>query len=258
MKNSYFAELTLHLRREGLTALPPEDGLLPVDLEGRRLCRITPSGGVRYQETDIAGEVRNAVLDRVVEIAGSTTEYMYIAALEGTGQDRRQQVAAVRDLLEDMVCHRLWGGMSNGLDAARDTADRALLHMTARMPIRFTRVLLGGEAGPHWASGFVPGAVTDTEAVKQTDIYAKAVQTYPEITEWPAICTVYVGRGLDCAWGTTDACAFDLEIMNSAGDRFLDQRGIRWVGGPYQMTVPAVPEMTAQEEQDPPQMGLTM
>jgi len=76
MKNSYFAELTLHLRREGLTVLPPEDGLLPVDLDGRRLCRITPSGGVRYQETDIAGEVRGAALDRVVEIAGSTAEYM--------------------------------------------------------------------------------------------------------------------------------------------------------------------------------------
>ncbi len=50
--------------------------------------------------------------------------HRYIAALEGIGQDRRRQVVAVRDLLEDMACHRHWGGMSNGLDAARDTADR--------------------------------------------------------------------------------------------------------------------------------------
>lgn len=189
--------------------------------------------------------------------------HRYIAALEGTGQDRRRQVMAVRDLLEDMACHRLWGGMSNGLDAARDTADSALLHMTARMPIRFTCVLLGGDAGPHWASGFVSGTVTDTEAVKQTDVYAKAVQTYPEITEWPALCTVYVGRGLDSAWGTADACEFDLEIMNRAGDRFLDQRGVRWVGGPYQMTVSVEMRMEqslepSQDEPAVPQMGLTM
>jgi len=163
--------------------------------------------------------------------------HRYITALEGTGQDRRRQVLIVRDLLEDMSCNRHWGGMSNGLDAAQNTADLALLHITARMPIRFTRVLLGGDGGPHWASGFVSGAVTDTEAVKQTDIYAKAVQTYPEITSWPAICTVYVGQGLNSAWEVTDACELDLEIMNSAGDRFLDQRGVRWVGGPYQMTV---------------------
>ncbi len=133
--------------------------------------------------------------------------------------------------------------------------------MTARMPIRFTRVLLGGDAGPHWASGFVPGAVKDIETVKQTDVYAEAVQIYPEITEWPTLCTVYVGRGLDSAWGTTDACEFDLEIMNSAGDRFLNQRGICWVGGPYQMTVPVKTEQSPEPRQDGPavpQMKLTM
>jgi len=63
--------------------------------------------------------------------------------------------------------------------------------------------------------------------------------------------------------GATDACELDLEIMNSAGDRFLDQRGVRWAGGPYQMTVPV--EMRAERSPEPsqdepaaPQMEMTM
>ena len=167
--------------------------------------------------------------------------HRYIAALEGTGQDRRQQVMAVRDLLEDMACHRFWGGMSNGLDAARDTADRALLHMTARMPIRFTRVLLGGERGP-CESDFVSGAVTDAEAVRNTELYEKMSWQYQEVTEWPAICTVYVGRGLDSALGTMDASDFDLGIMREAGDRFLDRPGIRPVGM-RELKIPAVEQI---------------
>jgi len=57
----YFAELTLHLRRESLTALPPEDGLLPGDLDGRRLCRITPSGGVMWVIPQARGVRPNSI-----------------------------------------------------------------------------------------------------------------------------------------------------------------------------------------------------
>ncbi len=187
----------------------------------------------------------------------------FISALEATGDDRRRQIAVVGDLLDDMFTHRSWDFRENGLSKTREQAESTLLRMTAQMPIRFTRVLLGGDAGPHWVSGFVSGSVTNTEAVKQTDVYTKAVQTHPETASWPALCKVYVGRGLDSAWGTADACEFDLKIMNGAGDRFLDQRGVRWVGGPYQMTVPAVMRAeqsleTGQDEPAAPQMGLTM
>ena len=113
--------------------------------------------------------------------------------------------------------------------------------MTAQMPIRFTRILLGGDAGPHWAGGFVSGSVTDGEAVKKTTVYQEAIRKYPEVAEWPALCTVYAGRGLPTALGTVDASDFDLEIINRTGDRFLDERGVRWLGGPYQMTIAAAP-----------------
>ena len=182
----------------------------------------------------------------------------FVAALEATGDDRRRQVDVVRELLEDMSLHpHWWNGKDNGLDCARDEADRALVRMTAQMPIRFTRVVLGGDAGPHWASGFVASSVTDAEAVKKSSVYQGAVRDHPEVTNWPALCTVYVGRNLPTALGTVDASDFDLEIMNRTGDRFLDERGVRWLGGPYQMTIAAAPAQT-QEESATPQMGLTM
>ena len=172
----------------------------------------------------------------------------FVAALEATGDDRRRQINVVRELLEDMSLHpHWWNGKDNGLDHACDEADRALVCMTAQMPIRFTYVTLGGDAGPCWASGFVSGSVMDEEAV----------QKYPEVTEWPALCTVYAGRNLPTALGPVDASEFDLEIMNRTGDRFLDERGVRWLGGPYQMSISTAPAQT-WEEPAAPQMGLTM
>ena len=175
----------------------------------------------------------------------------FVAALEATGDDRRQ-IAVVGDLLEDMGTHRSWWSAENGLSRAWEETESALVRMTAQMPIRFSRILLGGDAGPNWVSGFVSGCVKDAEAVKQTAVYQDAVQAYPEVTDWPALCTVYVGRGLPSALGTVDASSFDLEIMNRTGDSFLNQQGIRCVGGPYQMTASHEPAMSSCAPPDEP------
>lgn len=181
----------------------------------------------------------------------------FVTALEDTGDDRRRQVNMVREVMEDMASHLPWAGGNNGLDFARDEAERSLARMTARMPIRFTRVLLGGDAGPHWATGFVSGCVEDADAVRQTPVYQGAIRDYPEIADWPALCTVYVGHDLSSALGTVDASSFDLEIMNRAGDSFLKEQGVRCVGGPHQMVVPAGPAQS-QDSPAPLQMGLNM
>ena len=186
----------------------------------------------------------------------------FVSALEATGDDRRRQVNVVWNLLDDMSSHLPWAGKDNGLDRARDEAEHALCRMTAQLPICFTRVLLGGDAGPHWENGFVSGPVTDVEAVKQTAVYRNALQQYPEVKEWPALCTVFVGRNAPSAVGTVSACAFDLEIINRIGDRFLKVQGVQQV---YfrQMTISAgehLPEPPAQNQDEPipPQMGPTM
>ncbi len=232
------------VRLEGLT---PDPGLME-----RYDRRLEEARGCSAAETLPARE--QAALIRGLR--------QYISALEATGEDRRRQIAVVGELLEDMAVHLSWNDHGSGLSLARDEADRALVRITAQMPIRFTRILMGGDAGPHWACGFVPGAVKDIEAVKKTGVYAEAVRDYPEIASWPSLCAVYVGRGLDCALGTTDASPFDLEIMNRTGDRFLKEQGVHCVGGPYQLFIPV--EMQANRSPEPdqdgpaPQMELTM
>lgn len=161
----------------------------------------------------------------------------FVSALEDAGGDRRRQINVVRELLEDVASHLPWAGADNGLDLARDESENALRRMTAQMPIRFTRILLGGDAGPHWAGGFVSGSVTSAGGVRQTSVYQDAVREHPDIAEWPALCTVYVGRHLRLPSQAVDASDFDLEIMNRAGDRFLDEQGVCRLEGFYQMTI---------------------
>lgn len=168
----------------------------------------------------------------------------FVYALEATGDDRRRQISAVGELLEDMACHLPWGIKGNGLDRARDEADRALVHITAQLPIRFTRVLLGWECGV-CKSGYASGAVTNAEAVRKTELFEEVSQQYPDVANWPALCVVYAGRGQETAACTVDATPFDLDIMNRAGDRFLNERGVQWLGGPYQLTVSTAPVMAA-------------
>lgn len=182
----------------------------------------------------------------------------FVSALEATGDDRRLQVDVVRMLLDDMSSHLPWARGDNSLDLARGEAEHALRRMTAQLPIRFTRILLGGDVGPHWASGYASGAVTDAGAVKRTAIYQGAVRDYSEIKSWPALCTVYTGGGQYGPVVSVPASEFDLEIINRAGDDFLKERGVRCSCGMYQMTVPVEQTEAVREEFTPPQMGPTM
>ncbi len=72
-KTRYFQELTLNLQREGFAVKPEtEEGLLPVELDGQRLCLARASGAVRYRREDAADEHRSAALDSVISIAKTT------------------------------------------------------------------------------------------------------------------------------------------------------------------------------------------
>ena len=76
-KNRYFQELTLNLRHEGFVVKPEtEEGLLPVELDGQRLCLALDTGAVRYWREDAADDHRSDALDRVTSIAKTTAEYM--------------------------------------------------------------------------------------------------------------------------------------------------------------------------------------
>ena len=76
-QNRYFQELTLNLQHEGFTVKPKtEEGLLPVELDGRHLCLAADTGAVRYWKADAADDHRSTALDRAISIAKTTSEYM--------------------------------------------------------------------------------------------------------------------------------------------------------------------------------------
>ena len=162
----------------------------------------------------------------------------YIHALDRPGEDRRRQIAVVRDLLEDMASHLPWAGCGHELSSARNTAESTLLRVTARMPFRFTRILLGGDHGP-CESDFVGGIVKTPEAVRETELYESLSNQHPEVEVWPAICTVYTCGPV----AIRDADEFDLGIMREAGDRFLKLEGVIPCGWPHQMEVSAEQSM---------------
>ena len=75
--SKYFRELTLNLQHAGFVVKPETDeGLLPVELDGQRLCLALDTGTVRYWREDVADDYRSAALDRVNSITKATAEYM--------------------------------------------------------------------------------------------------------------------------------------------------------------------------------------
>ena len=164
----------------------------------------------------------------------------YITELEAAQADPRGQLIPVQELLEDMAAWLPWAGRDIGLDTARDQVESAILHTTLRQPLRFTRVVIGGEWGPY-ESGFVSGVMRDPAEIMSTELYRDFAALHPEKKEWPSLCTVHT-----CGPGFMfrDASPLDLEIMNREGDRILDYRGVQFAGGPYQHTLKeAVPAM---------------
>ncbi len=172
-----------------------------------------------------------AVVPASPEMQKDTTANLrnYISALGDAGGDRRRQIAVAEALMQDMITHRPWDICRKELSEALQLTSDMLMRMTAQLPIRFTYITLR-ENFPSCInmSGFVSGTVKDAEAVKATELYKNLNQWNPEVTEWLASCSVYVGGNADPDHAI-DADAFDMSIIRSDEYRFLKQPGIRYV-----------------------------
>jgi len=109
----------------------------------------------RYDQELSEAKGRFFIIPAAQDMQRDTILYLraYLSALEDAGGDRRLQAEVVQQLLEDMASHLHWACADNGIDRARDDAERVLRRMTARMPVRFTCVLLGGDDSPCWECG---------------------------------------------------------------------------------------------------------
>lgn len=76
-KRRCFQELTRNLQYEGFTVKPEtDDGLLPVELDGQRLCLVLDTGALRHWMEDVDGDARYKALHRATDIVKATAEYM--------------------------------------------------------------------------------------------------------------------------------------------------------------------------------------
>ena len=150
----------------------------------------------------------------------------YADQLDLMNGDQRERMMEVKNLLEDITVYLSWNVSRTGVYDAREQVESQLLRMTARRPIRFTRVLVGGDLDPGGAE-FVSGLADSADDVRGTEMFQKTAQEYPERREWPAICTVYLGGGREFAVGTIDADELDMAVIRETGDRFLKRPGVR-------------------------------
>ena len=92
-REAYFEELSYALRRRELLPRPvEEDGLLPVEWNGRILCRVTDESIVRFDPAWVDTERAKAALRRVTDAAGTVMEYMTLMEaappLKATGLEK--------------------------------------------------------------------------------------------------------------------------------------------------------------------------
>ena len=97
-RDRYYAELSIRLREAGFEPRPQEDGLLPVDWQGSRLCRLTAGGGAQFREEYMDRDGARAAFDRVTDIAATAAEYMRLMEtappLKATGLDDSYRLLA--------------------------------------------------------------------------------------------------------------------------------------------------------------------
>lgn len=159
----------------------------------------------------------------------------YVSALGRMEGDQRARIFAVKKLLEDVGAYLPWDVGATGVYPAREETEQALLRAVAQRPIRFTRVLLGGELDPGGVE-YLPGMVNDVEAVRRTREFQRLTLEYPKREEWPALCIVCMSGGRLSDDGTIDADGLDMLVIREYGREFMKRPEVRPVWS-HQLTV---------------------
>ena len=89
-RDRYYAEVSLKLSKAGFAPQPQEDGYLPVDWNGSRLCRLTTKDGVLYKDEDVERSGGREALDRLIDMTNkslytnvSVTKRGYVEVMPG-------------------------------------------------------------------------------------------------------------------------------------------------------------------------------
>lgn len=174
----------------------------------------------------------------------------YVSALERTEGDQRERLFTVKKLLEDMSAYLPWNVRDTGIYPARDEVGQALLQAVAQRPIRFTRVLIGGETDPGGIE-YLPGVVTDADAdeVRHTAEFQRVAVEHPKLDELTVMRIVCVGGKQQPTANAIDADDLDMAVIRENGERFMARPEVCPVWA-HELTVP-VEEQSQQSEPEP-------
>ena len=75
-REQYFAELAVALQRAGLTPLPEQENLLPVEWEGCPLCRIAEDAEILYRREDVDSAGSEHACTKAMDLASTVWEYL--------------------------------------------------------------------------------------------------------------------------------------------------------------------------------------
>ena len=167
----------------------------------------------------------------------------YVSALGRMEGDQRFRIFHARELLEEVCAYLPWDPDVNGARSARDRAWEQLQRAVAQRPIRFTRVVLGGDLDPGGIE-FLPGMVNDVESVRHTREFERLTVEHPQREAWPALCVVCMGGGRQLAADTIDADGLDMAVIREAGEVFMKRPEVRPVWT-HQLTVPVHEQIRA-------------
>lgn len=78
LRNRYFTELAVALKRDGLETMPLKDGQLAVLLDGHPICQISGGGSVRYRPENMIAETFEHALQKATDTAETVSEYMHL------------------------------------------------------------------------------------------------------------------------------------------------------------------------------------
>lgn len=160
----------------------------------------------------------------------------YASALGRMEGDQRARLLHTRELLGEVCAYLPWNPDANSARAAYDQVRELLQQAVAQRPIRFTRVLLGGDLDPGSAE-FMPGLVDDAEGVRRTQEFQRLTLDYPKREEWPALCIVCMGGGRQAESNTIDADGLDMAVIREYEQEFMKRPEVRpvWM---HELTVP--------------------
>lgn len=167
----------------------------------------------------------------------------YVSALGRMKGDQRSRIFHARELLEEVCAYLPWDPDANGARSARDRAWEQLQRAVAQRPIRFTRVVLGGDLDPGGIE-LLPGMVNDVESVRHTREFERLTVEYPKREAWPALCVVCMGGGRQLAADTIDADELDMAVIREAPEAFMKRPEVRPVWT-HQLTVPVHEQIRA-------------